>query len=98
MVGKFDNTLRMTNGKLFVTGTLEQCAGSQVRIQAGVTQKGEVVSCHQTFTVTSDPFPWSMDVSAPFVAGTAAAASALATNQNGSGQPFPWNEANIAIA
>ena len=56
------------------------------------------MSCHQTFTVTSDPFPWSMDVSAPFVAGTAAAASALATNQNGSGQPFPWNEANIAIA
>ena len=67
-------------------------------IQAGVTQKGEVVSCHQTFTVTSDPFPWSMDVSAPFVAGTAAAASALATNQNAPGPPFPWNKADIAIA
>ena len=98
MVGKFDSTLHMTNGKLFVTGTLENCAGGKVNIQAGVTQKGKVVSCDQTFDVTTSPFPWSMDVSAPFVAGTAAAASALATDKNGASQPFPWNKGDIAIA
>jgi len=97
MVGRFNPTLQMTNGKLNVAGTLDDCAGSQVHIQAGVTQKGEVVSCNKTFSVTSSPFSWSMQVSVPFVTGTPAAASALATNQNGSGQSFPWNQANIAI-
>jgi hypothetical protein len=94
MVGKFNDSLQMTNGKLIVAGTLTGFNGS-VKIQAGVTQNGEVVKCDKTFNVTSPTnFPWEMDVSASFAIGTAAAASALAT---GSGQSLPWTQANIAI-
>lgn len=94
MMGRFNPTLQISNGKLNVAGTLDGFSGS-VEIQAGVTQNGEAVTCHQTFNVTSSTnFQWSMSVSTPFVTGTPAAASALAT---GSGSAVPWDQAGIAI-
>jgi|SoiMethySBSTD1v2_1073268.scaffolds.fasta_scaffold1926833_2 hypothetical protein len=94
MMGRFNTSLQINNGKLVVAGTLDGFAGS-VEIQAGVTQNGEVVKCSKTFNVTSSTnFPWSMEVSTPFVTGTKAAASALAA---GSGGALPWTQADIAI-
>jgi hypothetical protein len=94
MMGRFNPSLQISNGKLNVAGTLDGFSGS-VEIQAGVTQNGEAVTCHKTFNVTSSTnFPWSMEVSTPFVTGTEAAASALATGSSGA---LPWTQAEIAI-
>jgi hypothetical protein len=91
MFGRFDPAFGWTagHGKLIVSGTLEQCAaGSQVRIDACITQKAKSVSCNGTFTAPtpSAPFAWSMEVSAPFATATAG------------GLSFPWvNGAPIDI-
>ena len=78
MLGRFNDTLQMSNGKLIVAGTLSDCtAGDKVRIEATLTQSNKSVSCHEDFQMPpSGPLQWEMDVSAPFVMGTASGSAA----------------------
>ncbi len=99
MLGRFNDTLQMSNGKLMVAGTLSDCTGGdKVRIEATLTQNNKSVSCHEDFQMpASGPLQWEMDVSAPFVMGTASG-SAVATNRDQPSQNFSWQQPNIGIA
>jgi len=102
MVGKFNSPLQWTqnHGKLIVAGTLENCTpGDRIRIEVtNLTQNGKSVSCNDDFTMPlSGPLAWEMDVSAPFVTGTASG-SAVATNRDQPSQNFSWTQPDIGIA
>jgi hypothetical protein len=101
MLGRFNDTLQWTQGrgKLIVAGTLSDCTpGDEVRIEASLSQNGRSVSCNDDFTMPrSGPLAWEMDVSAPFVTGTASG-SAVATNRDIPSQTFSWQQPSIGIA
>ena len=63
-----------------------------------LTQNGQTVHCQDDFKMPpSGPLAWQMDVSAPFVTGTASGA-ACATNRNQPSQTFSWQQPSIGIA